>query len=313
MIKSYTMSVNKIFGCIFLFVVLSISQQVKAQELELDVQVVVPGNVLKSDPQIFRSMEQDIKDFFNRTKWTKEDYLPFEKIRGSIQVNVKNEPSLNYFSCDIIIKTERPVYNSNYKSPILNVNETGINFSYNIGQVIQRSDNVFFDNLSSTLTFYAYLILGYDADSYSLYGGDPYFQMAQEVRTALPASFALNDSGWRNGLVVGRNKFWMINDILDPRIRSYRSIFYEYHRLLLDNMYLDAGKQRAAMVGTISPLEGIIKSYPNSFALQMFLDAKRNEIVEIFKAGDTNQKTRIYNVMTEINPTQSTLFSALKN
>lgn len=312
MVNSFNMSLSKLFSYISVVLFLCLYQQVKAQELELDVQVVVPGNALKSDPQILKSMEQDIKDFFNRTKWTKEDYLPFEKIRGSIQVNVKNEATQNYFSCDIIIKTERPVFNSTYKSPILNINETDINFSYNVGQVIQRSDNVFFDNLSSTLTFYAYLILGYDADSFSLYGGDPYYQMAQEVRTALPASFALNDSGWKNGLVVGRNKFWMINDILDPRIRSYRSIYYEYHRLLLDNMYLDAGKQRAAMVGTISPLEGIIKSYPNSFALQMFLDAKRNEIVEIFKAGDSNQKTRIYNIMTEINPTQSSLFSDLK-
>jgi hypothetical protein len=202
------------------------------------------------------------------------------------------------------------VYNSNYSTQVLNIVDKNVAFSFNVGQIIQKSDVAYFDNLSSILTFYAYIILGYDYDTFGLYGGDPYFQLANEVRNTLPQSIK-DGQEWKNDISITRNKFYMVNDMLDPRVKPYRSFLYKYHREILDNMHIDPDKQRAILASSISELDEVNSVYPNSMVLNMFCDAKRDEIVEIFRVADSNQKKRVFDMVTSINPTLSQFMEPL--
>ena len=283
-----------------------------AQEFDIEV-TVTPGNTsMLSDAQTFKNLENAIREFMNRTKWTTDEYGVHEKIKGSIQFVIKRETTINNFVADMIVKTVRPIFNSGYETDILSFTDADINFSYIVGQVIQRSDNIYYDNLSSTLTFFAYIMLGMDYDTFAAQGGEDYFVKAREVRSALPASIQTSDPSWGNNAIVTRNKFYLVSDFLDPRIKPARTFFYDYHRNILDNMTNDPDLQRAKLVSSINSLEQVMVSYPGSLALQLFADAKRNELVEIFKVADGNQKSRIYELLMQINPSQSKYFEALK-
>jgi len=297
---------------LILFWILVSNLCLDAQEFDIKVNVTQSNTSMLSDAQIFRNLELTISEFLNRTKWTNDEYAPHEKIKGSIQIIIKEEPSLNNYVADIIIKTARPVYKTMYDSDMLSFTDANFSFSFNVGQVLQKSDNIFYDNLSSTFTFYAYIILGLDYDSFSRYGGEDYFIMAREVRSALPASMQNSDPSWSSGLTVTRNKYWIVNDFLDTRVRPVRAFSFDYHRKIMDNMYLDPDKQRAILVSNINALDQVFQSYPNCLALQIFADAKRAELVEIFKVADGNQKTRIHDLLMRINPSQSKYFEILK-
>ena len=304
---------NKIKATFILLVFICLfSNKSNAQEFDIRVSVTQSNTSMLSDPQIFIGLQSAISDFLNRTKWTQDDFTAAEKIKGSIQLVIKSEPSINNFVADLIIKTVRPIYNSTYDSDILSLTDADFTFSFNIGQVLQRSDNIFYDNLSSSLTFYAYMILGIDYDTYSLYGGENYYALAREVRSALPASMQTNDPSWGSGLNVTRNKYWMVSDFTDSRVKPVRAFIYDYHRQILDKMYEDPDKQRAILVSNINALDQVFQTYPNCLALQMFADAKRSELVEIFKVADSNQKTRIFDLLMKINPSQSKYFEILK-
>jgi Domain of unknown function (DUF4835) len=288
-----------------------------AQELDFLVTVKPPvqtanNNKYNADGLLYRALETDIKDFFNKTKWTDHDYLPKEKIKGTVLITILNETSANSFEAEISVKTSRPIYNSDYETPIINFLDKEVKFNYIQGQALQKSDKSFVDNLSSTLSFYALLTLGFDYDSFELYGGEEYFNSAREVFNALPNNYKRDDSSWSNQGLNGRSKYFVIENIQSPRLRPFRQIFYEYHRLALDNMWQDAEKNRAVLLSSLGIIEDLAQSYPNNYLLQLFNDAKSKEIVEIFKAGDSGQKTKVRALMTLTSLSNAHRFDELK-
>jgi hypothetical protein len=297
------------------FIILCISfHMLSAQELNVQVNVKPPqaGGFSKIDVATIGTMTSDIKDFFNRTKWTQDDYKAHEKINADIQINVIEELSATTFVAEISVKSSRPVYNSTYVTPILNFLDKEVTFTYVPGQVLQRSDASFTDNLSSTMSFYAFLILGLDYDSFEMYGGENFFTLARDVHQNLPDGLKRGDGSWTNAGSNGRSKYFLIENILNPKLRPFRQVFYEYHRVALDNMYKDPDKSRAIMLSSIGIFTDINASYPNSYLLQLFNDSKHQELVEIFKAGDQGQKEKLTNLMIMTAPGQSNRYEALK-
>lgn len=288
-----------------------LTNTIAAQELNFQVKVVSPINI-KTDPAIYRQLESDIKDFFNKTKFTDHEYLELEKIEGSVQITITEELSSSAFLADISLKTSRPVFNADYKTPMINIQDKSVNFTYLPGQPIQRSDRSFFDVLSSTLSFYAFITLGYDYDSFSLYGGEDYFQAAFEVFQNLPNGSKRDDPSWSNVGVNGRSKYFLIENIRSPRLRPFRQVIYEYHRMALDNMWQDAEKSRAVLLSSLGLIEDLNQAYPFSFFLQTFGDSKHNELVEIFKAGDQGQKAKLRSLMVLTSPSLASRYDALK-
>lgn len=288
----------------------AVSANLLAQDFDMEVRVVTLAT-LKADPAVFKDMERNIRDFMTKTSWSGLTYQPHERIKASMQLTISEELSETSFRGELIINSSRPVYNSSYQTPILNYVDKNLTFSYNLNQPIQRSDNSFYDNLSSTLTFYAYLILGLDADSFSPFGGDKYYNLMREVYNALPQSIQSSDPGWSNVGSPTNNKYWIIENLNNARIRPFRQAFYEYHRFALDKMYEDAERHRAVMMASLSAMDESAQNYPNAMLLQLFAEAKRQEIVEIFKAGDRGQKLRVRNIMSKMDPAQKSIYEAI--
>jgi len=281
-----------------------------AQELKLTVQISAP-RLQTVDPKVFETLEKEIDNFMNNTKWTEDEYENFEKIEGNLNITIKEELSPTTFVADFFIQSIRPVYNSNYKSQTLNFVDNGVTFTYRELQPIQNSFNNYIDPLSSLLTYYAYLILGHDYDTFSPFGGDPHFKTTLAIINNVPQSTA-DGTGWDSKLKDNKSRYQIVEDLLNPRSRPYRQAIYEYHIKSLDQMHVDAGKSRAVMTSAITAVDQVNSAYINSGMIQMFCDSKRKEIIEIFKGAGRGDQTKIYELMIKLDPARANEYSNIK-
>lgn len=271
------------------------------QELQVEVKINYPA-LNNADPQTLVQLETAIREFYNNTQWTNDEFYSEERIEASIQINVKRDPSANSFITDIYVTSARPVYMSNYSSQILNHIDKDVAFTYDLQPILNNS-NTFTDNLSSILTFYAYIILGYDYDTFSPLGGEPYFRIAQNIMNNIPANISSGDRSWTNQ-GGDRTRFWIIENLFNSRVGSFRQAMYDYHRNGLDKMHSDISVSKAVMLSALKSVGQVEDKYRNSMVVQMFCNAKRLEILEVFKNSLKTEQRQVYNVMAAINPSQ---------
>ena len=280
-----------------------------AQELNLNVKVAVQTS-FTVDPATFRDLEKDVRSFMNTTKWTDDEYQPNEKITGTMQITITSEPTPNVFQAELILQTGRPVYNSTYESPMVNLIDKNVTFTFTGIQPLLKTTNTFYDNLSAVLSYYAYVIIGFDEDSFSLNGGDLHFSKAQEIINSLPGNM-VRDEGWRNDQGSRRNRYWLIENLLEGRMRQFRQAYYDYHRIGLDNMFDDADRSRAVILSALTAMGQSNVEYPNTMLIQSFGDSKKDEIIEIFKMGDKGQKTKVVNIMVGMDAAKKDRYNVL--
>ena len=293
---------------LFLFILAGLS--LSAQELNITVQIVAQ-NVASTDPRLFQEMEQNVSEFLNGTNWTNDDYEDFEKIEGSLKITISDEISTTAFVGDFFIQSLRPVYNSNYKTPLVNYVDQGVKFEYRERQPIRRSEDNYFDNLSSILTFYALTLIAMDYDSFSPRGGDDYWQKANNLLNSIPEVVKAGDDKWTNG-IGDQNRFWLIENMLNPRIKPFRQAFYEYHRLSLDAMTMDTDKSKAIMTSAITAIGQVEKDLPNNMVVQMFTDAKHQEIIEIYKDATRGEQEKVNSIMIAIDPSRADEYAEIR-
>ena len=264
----------------FLFLTLVLfSRQLNAQEL--NAQVIVNSDLVnQTNQQIFKTLERSLNEFINTQVWTNQEFLSQEKITCSFVFNLSGY-SNDQFEATLQVQSQRPVFNTNYDSPILNFLDKDIVFSYQEFQPLFYNESSFESNLVSLISFYAYVILGLDADSFSPNGGDVYFEAARQT-----ANLAQNTSrkGWKPSDGV-RNRFWLIDALRSNTFREYRQALHTYHREGLDQMTTDSEAGKIALMEAIQQLEPLYQRRPNAFLLQLFFDAKVEEIVNLFQEG----------------------------
>lgn len=295
---------------IFVFVLLlSIAFSSNAQELKINVQVSAPKLKL-TEPRVFKTMERSISEFFNNNKWTDLEFESEERIEGNLMITITEEFSATSFVADISIQGIRPVYNSNYTTLLFNHVDKDLKINYEELQAIEVSNGVYIDDLSSILSYYAYVIIGHDFDSFSSLGGETYFQMAENVLDAVPAS-SPNATTWSPG---GKktNRYWLLENIQNPKYRPFRQSTYEYHRLGLDAMSEDPDRGKAVIVSALKEIDKVNQRNPHSIYLRGFLDSKRLELIEIFKGGSRGQKNTVYNLMSRMDPSQSSSYAEIR-
>lgn len=295
---------------LFLSFVLLLALRTHAQELNLDVKVNAV-QLQTVDPVVIENLETTINDFMNLTNWTNDEYESHERIEGALIINITKELSPTTFEADIYITTSRPVYNSSYYSQVLNIADKKAVFQFEQFQPLSNSRSNFVDNLSSILTFYAYIILGFDYDSFAPMGGDSHFQAAQSILSSIPTATKSLDNNWASS-GNKRNRYLLIENLFDARVKPFRQAFYEYHRQSLDVMYKDPNKARAIMSGTIASISAVNRVYNNSMIIQMFLDSKRNEVIEIFSGGNRSETKKIYDTMTSMDPSNLQAYNSLR-
>lgn len=286
------------------------SLTLRAQELNASVKVNAQ-KLQTVDVKVFETLEQTLNEFLNNQKWTDDVFELEERISCNIVLTVQEELSPTSFKADLAIQASRPVYGATYETAIINHIDKDVTFFYEQFQPLQFSQNAFNDNLSAVLAFYSYLILGLDYDSFSPYGGEAHFQMAQQILNNVPQASAASNPGWRS-LDGNRNRYWIIENILSPRVRPYRQAMYEYHRQALDVMAADVATGRGIMLGALQQLGDVNQAYPNSMIIQMFVNTKSQEVVEIFKKGARQEQDQIIQLMSKIDPTNSSRYRGIK-
>lgn len=298
---------KSLFACL---IGLLLSASLTAQELDVSVTVNTP-TLQMADPRVFQELRNAIESFMNNQKWTNDVYLPQERIKVSLLLTVSQEFSANSFGGELAIQAVRPVYGSTYETPLISHLDRDITFTYEQFQPLIFSEASFNDNLSSILAFYALIIMGLDGDSFSPFGGETYFQKTQDLVNAIPQNVTANNKGWRS-IDGNRNRYWILENILSPRVRNFRQAFYDYHRQSLDIMHRDADGGRVLMMQAIEDIAQVNQTYPNSMIVQMFTNAKSNEIVEIFKMGTPTEKNRIVQNMSRIDGANASKYRAIR-
>jgi hypothetical protein len=295
---------------IFTLLACYVSMSALAQELDAKVRLTTPKLQLV-DPKVFNTLEQTIQDFLNNTRWTDDDFSDEERIECNVQINITEELNEQNFKADIAIQSLRPVYGADYKTALLSMVDKDVIITYEEYQQLEDSRDIFNDNLSSVLTFYAYLILGYDYDTFSELGGDQYFRVAQGVINTIPPGVQGQDRGW-SSLGQKNNRYWIIENMQSPKMRPYREAMYKYHRLGLDLMHSDPEQGLANMLDALTTTDDVRSSYPNTIALQIFTNAKSDEIIEIFKGADRSEKSKVMQVMRKLDIANASKYNVLR-
>ena len=278
----------------------------QAQELNCTVAVISPG-VQNTEKRIFETLQNNLREFMNSTRWTNDEFALEERIECSILITVTQRISTDRFKATMQIQSSRPAYMTTYNSVMLNVNDQDFTFQYVENQTIQFQENQHVDNLTSIMAFYAYMIIGTDYDSFSPKGGEPYFQKALQI-----VNNAQNESerGWK-AFEGTKNRYWLIENMLNARYEPFREVIYKYHREGLDMMQGDVETGRQAITDCIEPLKKIRLDQPNSYLLTVFFTAKVDELINIFKEAFPDVKTRVANDLMQMDPANANKYQAI--
>lgn len=275
------------------------------QELNCTVQII-SSQIQSSDKRIFKTLQTAIYEFMNNRKWTTEQFRSEERIECSILINV-TEWNIDEFKATMQIQARRPIYNSSYDSRMLNISESNLQFRYLEYDPLEFSENAHISELTSVLAFYAYIIIGLDYDSFALLGGSNYLTKAQGVVNNSQSSE--HKKGWTS--MSKKNKYWLVDDMLNQIYKPYRECIYNYHRQGLDKMADDANSARVIITESLEGLEKIYLQEPSSFILRVFFDSKADEIINIYSSASPNEKSRIVKLLKKIDPANTTRYEKI--
>lgn len=288
---------------IFLFLLVAGSLQ--AQELNCKVSVNY-DRITNANTQIFKTLERSLTDFINKTRWTNQTFKDNEKIECSMLINLSSYNS-DSFTGTIQVQSSRPVFNSSYTSPIFNFNDKDFSFRYLEFETLVFNPNSFDSNLISVVAFYSYMIMGFDADSFSLKGGDQYYDLAQNVAILAQGS---GSKGW-NQSDGNLSRYFLINDVKSNTFSPFREALYQYHA----GMDLMADNQKEAKEKVKNSLKTLSQIYdlrPNAFLTRVFFDAKSDEIVSIYSGGPSIGVADLVENLNRISPLNSSKWGNIK-
>jgi hypothetical protein len=281
-----------------------------SQELNCNVQISAQ-KIQGSNRQVFQSMQKDVYEFMNNTVWTNNVFNYSERIDCNFLINLTDQISSDEFKGTIQIQLSRPVFNTTYNSTILNFIDNNFQFRYVEFQPLEFDPNVHRSNLISVLAYYTYIVLGIDYDSFSLEGGTQFYQLAEKI-----VSNAQNapESGWKpyDGS-RNRNRYWLVKNILNKEYSEIRKFIYEYDRNGLDLMESRLGEARTNMAESLKLIQEVYRKKPDPFMyfMQLVIDAKADELVNIFSEAFPEEKSRVIQILTEIDPANKTKYEKI--
>lgn len=283
----------------------NIAKTTKAQEFNFDVSVST-AQVAGTDQRVFESLKEGVTNFMNNRIWTNVELKPEEKIEGAIVINVKSRNG-NVIEAELNIALRRPSFKASYNTPIFNYIDQDFVFEYIESQPLDFNENTYMSNLTSTLAFYAYYCLGLYFDTFGLYGGDPFFKVADQI--VMSAQSAL-EAGWK-AFDDNKNRYWLCENMTNAAYKPLRQYSYEYHRLGIDLMSTKPEEGRNAITKSLSHVQKMYSEKPNLFFLQIINDTKRNEWKSVYTAGTQQEKTKAVNILREIDPAHASEYEEM--
>lgn len=281
-----------------------------SQELNCSVDINFVQVQGSTNKQIFDQMKNAILQFMNTTKWTSDVFAPNEKIDCSILIIIKESLGSDEYSGTIQVTSNRPIFKSSYTTPVLNVEDEYFQFKFQQFTQLEFNINTFQNNLTSVLQYYAYVILANDYDTFAPEGGTLYWQKAQLI---VQNAQNTPEPGWKsnqNGLAQ-RNRYWLVENALQPAYKGVRDCMYDYNMKGLDHMFENVEESRATVSKALELLVPVYKARSGLMNLQVFFNAKREEIVNIFKGASPEEKTKIMETLAIIDPANTNRYSKI--
>lgn len=274
--------------------------QDEAQELNCTVEVNA-AKVANANKEVFTTLQEAISEYMNTTKWTDAQFGFNERIVCKLFFTIAEyNDATGQMKGDLQIQSQRPVYNSNYMTTLINFKDTKIDFTYMENDPLVFNEQDMQNNLTAILNFYAYMIIAIDFDSFSLRGGDPYYEKAANV---VRMAQSTGETGWK-AFEDSKNRSAVLSAYTDKQTEGIREILYNYHRQGLDQMVVSVDKGRATITKQLETLKKIYDVNSMSVCLSMFRDAKMDELVNIYSKANASEKEKVYETLYPIYPTE---------
>ncbi|WP_412105036.1 DUF4835 family protein [Tannerella forsythia] len=292
--------------CLLAMMALSSWSQVSELNAKLSIN---SSKIQGTNKEVFNTLQRALNEFINNKKWTNAKFSPNERIDCAFTMIV-NTLEDNKFSCELQVQARRPVYNSSYTTTIFNFRDTQLDFQYTEMEPLEYSETTLQSNLTATIVFYIYVILGIDFDGFSPKGGSVFFQQAQQILTLAQSEPSWN--GWK-AFENDRNRHALITALTENQSEGYRQFWYDYHRKGLDEMAANADRGRTNILEALPALTALKSARPNSILLQVFSDTKLDELVAIYSKATTQEKQTGYKTLSNLYPGQTNRLESLRN
>ncbi len=292
---------NKFFFTLILGGLLSIT--VKAQELSATITIQSNKVDNQVDPKLFSQLQSQLKDFINQRKWTSENFSIEEKIDCNFYITIESVVSPGVFNAKLSVISNRPVYNANYTSSLLNMQDASFTFKYQLSQPIEFNENRIQGadpleaNLTATLAYYVYVILGLDYDSFSLKGGAPYFSKALNIVYNAPEGSGI--TGWKS-YDGQRNRYVFIDNLTKSGYDPIHQILYSYYREGLDQMAEKPEIGRTAILNALMSMQELNEANTNMMIVPILMQGKFTEITGLFNSADKSIKKQVITTLSSI-------------
>lgn len=294
---------------LFVFVFNCFVYWLQAQELNARVRVV--DNQISStvDRKIFRTLESALTNFLNNRRWSQDNFKTNEKINCQFLVNLESMTEPNVYTASLTIQAARPVYATSYVSPIINFKDASFDFKYVESQPVEFNDNrvsgsdPLVSNLTAVMAYYAYMIVGFDYSSFSVRGGDPYFQKALNIVNNAPEASKI--SGWKSFESNNRNRYWLTENLINNRYATIHDVYYTYYRKGFDKLYEDDANARAEVLNALLYLDNLNRETPNLMVVQFFMLGKSDELINLFRKAAPQDKMRAVEILSRLDITNS--------
>ncbi len=287
---------KELFGLLFIFLALNSF----GQELRCNVSVS-SSRIEGTYKEIYQTMRTDIYEFMNNRKWTDNVYTFDERIECTIFIQLTEQVSADEFKGSIQVQMTRPIFNSSYESPVLNIRDENFQVRYVEFQPLEFDETNNSNALTNILAYYAYIILGFDYDTFSPLGGTQFYQKARDI---VNRSQNAREKGWR-AFEGNNNRFWLVENLLNKAYSPFRDLMYRYHRLGLDVMSEQPDLGRNEIAESLKNMQRVYRARPDTYINRIFFDAKSDEIVNIFSKGTTDEKSRVLIILSECDPSNS--------
>ena len=298
---------------LFIFLLAGLLPGLRAQDIQANITVLasrVPSTV---DHKIFITLQNSLHDFLNGRNWSNETFQNNEKIRCNFLLNIASAGDNNSYSAQLTVQAGRPIYNSGYTSPLINFQDESFVFRYTEYQPLDFSDNrvqgtePLAANLTAEFAYYIYMILGLNFDSFSLRGGDTYFQKALNIVNNAPDSREI--SGWKPFDGV-RNRYWLVENLTNSKYTLVHDAYYNYYRTGMDQLYDKPADGRAGVLNALNMLNTVNTENPGIMILQFFFQGKSNEVSKIFLQSEPDEKARALDLLTRLDVSNANAYKA---
>ncbi len=266
-------------------------------------------NTQQNDRQYFADMEQAVFNFMNNQKWTTDVFGEQEKIKCNLVINLLRSPAQNSFSGNAQFQVLRPVYGTTYETIVFQYVDRAFDFSFAPeDRQMLFNEQSFSGNLTSILGFYSLIALSMDYDSYSKLGGSQYIERAFNISNL--AGNAVGGAWSANSDM--RNRYWLVENLRSQQLMRFREGMYTYHRLVLDDLATNPAAGRGQVLDFLRAMKNMVSLKSNAIIINTFLDAKTQELVNIFSEGTTQEKQQAFALLTNLNPDKSEIYRQIQ-